>query len=202
MGRWLYREQFRQRYVSSHYLFSHVQHNLCEYGSLRGNKLSEVKPQVTRTSAMEKTVLDAVQGVSIMIIHAVAAVVGVSRNTIQSVLRYGSLSACHLQWVQSQFPAHYLASVRFTSGFLENVTKMFILHHVFISPRNRVHLITTMRICWITRNPQCETAWCTTSFLSECWGRFGWWPLSRALRFASLYDISKLSHLSGTCFPG
>lgn len=50
----LNREQFRQRYVSGHYLFSHVQQNLCEYGSLRGNKLSEVKPQVTRTPAMEK----------------------------------------------------------------------------------------------------------------------------------------------------
>ncbi|GFV56939.1 hypothetical protein TNCV_1869801 [Trichonephila clavipes] len=42
-------------------MFTNLHHNLCEYGSLRGNRHGEGGPRITRTPSTEHNVLDTVR---------------------------------------------------------------------------------------------------------------------------------------------
>ncbi|GFX82555.1 hypothetical protein TNCV_2167031 [Trichonephila clavipes] len=52
----LYRERYPQTNAPDQGMLSNLYHDLCEYGSLRGDRHSEVGSQVTRIPNMEQNV--------------------------------------------------------------------------------------------------------------------------------------------------
>lgn len=115
----LYRERYPQRDAPDRRMFSNLHHNLCEYGSLRGNRHSEGRPRVTRTPRMEQNVLDTVRRNPSASVRAVATAVGESRNSVHRVLQREGLHPYHLQRVQLLLPADYPARERFARWYLD-----------------------------------------------------------------------------------
>ena len=109
----LYRERYPQRNALDHWMFSNLHHNLCEYGSLRGNKYSEGGPRVNLTPRMEENVLDTIRRNPSASVRAVATDFEGSRTSVHRVLKHESLHPYHLQRVQLLLPADYPPRERF-----------------------------------------------------------------------------------------
>ena len=114
----LYRKRYPQRDAPDRRMFSSLHLNLCEYGSLRGNRHSDGRPRGTRTPSMEQTVLDTVRRNPSASVRAVATAVGESRTSVHRVLKREGLHPYHLQKVQSLLLEDYPARERFARWYL------------------------------------------------------------------------------------
>ncbi|GFW32512.1 hypothetical protein TNCV_676701 [Trichonephila clavipes] len=79
----LYRERYPQIDGPDRWMYSNLNHNLCEYGSLRGHRHNEEVPRVTRTPSMEHNILDIVQRNQSNSVRVVAAAAGGSRSSVR-----------------------------------------------------------------------------------------------------------------------
>ena len=91
-----------------------LHHNLCEYGSLRGNKHSEKGLQVTQTPSFEENMLNIVPGKPKISVLAIAVAVEESRSSVHRVLKHEGLRPYHLQRAPSLPPINHSARERWT----------------------------------------------------------------------------------------
>ncbi|GFW04962.1 hypothetical protein TNCV_4881971 [Trichonephila clavipes] len=63
----MYREKYSQRDTPNHRMIANSNHRLCECGSGRGNRRTEVGSRRTRTPSMDQNVLNTVRRIRVVI---------------------------------------------------------------------------------------------------------------------------------------
>lgn len=157
-ARRLYQENFPDRQLPSHKMFSSIHRRLRETGSFKPDKLGKSgRPRTTCTPEFEERVLDEIENHPEKSTRELALDFRVSNATVWKVLHEQQLHAYHYQRVQALLPQDYFPRVQLCQWLIRKCTNPNFLNDILFTDEARFSRLAILNIhnthMWTIENP-------------------------------------------------